>query len=99
MKDPLKYFIQEGFGHIYAVKNSEDGYDITMRWAMRYKDYIPQIVGQTIVLQNMAYNTTHLDFVKNYATIVDSEEEAKRLIAEKSAEWETIATENENIGT
>ena len=98
MKDPLKYFIQEGFGHIYAVKNSEDGHDITMRWAMRYKDYIPQIVGQSIVLQDIAYNTTHPDFVKNYATVVDSAEEANRLIAEKTAEWENICKENANIG-
>lgn len=100
MKDPLKYFLQEGFGNIYAFPIEDGKTDISVRWVKRFKDFTPKFTisngNYVFILKGVTY-VVNQDFINKYAVFVENEHEALRLIAEKNAEWETIAKEHANI--
>lgn len=98
MKDPLKYFLQEGFGHIFAAPIPDGGYHIDARWAMAYKDFIPKLVVTTngnkaFLLQNILYPLDE-QFIEKYAVVLSSPEEVQKSIDKKNIEWAEISKEN-----
>jgi hypothetical protein len=100
MKDPFAYFLQEGFGHMYAFPVGNGLYEARLRWATQYKDFIPSVSFvdgvSTITINNVMYIANDA-FFHRYATIVDTQEEAERRIAEKNAEWKATLAEIVNI--
>jgi hypothetical protein len=100
MKDPLAYFLQEGFGNIYSFPAANGTMQAHFRWASQYKEFVPLIVTNNrdsyITMQGITYFVNDAFFAK-YTVFVDSEEEALKLIAEKNAEWEEMMKEGINI--
>jgi hypothetical protein len=100
MKDPLSYFLQEGFGNIYAFPAANGIMQAHFRWATHYKDFVPTLTSQNgnyyFTIKGVTYKIDDAFFYK-YTVFVDNEEEALKLIAEKNAEWEMTLAEITNI--
>jgi hypothetical protein len=100
MKDPLSYFLQEGFGNIYAFPAANGIMQAHFRWATHYKDFVPTLTSRNgnyyFTIKGVTYKIDDAFFLK-YTVFVDSEEEAIKLIAEKNAEWEMTLAEITNI--
>jgi hypothetical protein len=100
MKDPLSYFLQEGFGNIYSFPSADGNMQAHFRWASQYKDFIPLITTNNgnsyITMRGITYCVNDAFFHK-YSIFVDSEEDALKLIAEKNAEWIEMMKEGINI--
>lgn len=92
MKDPIRYFIDEGFGHIYCFRNSDGILCGQVRWNTEFKNFIPTIQSGLIHLAGVNYITDDLFFAK-YATEVESIEQAKELINYYNNEWFNIKNE------
>ena len=103
MKDPLNYFLKEGFGDIFSFPIGDGKYDARMRWASNYKEFTPSFYrnefGTNILMMKGVKYAIDDEFMHKYTIPVKDEQEANDRIAEKSAEWEIICKENANIGT
>ena len=93
MKDPLAYFLQEGFGNIYAFPAANGIVQAHFRWATHYKDFVPTLTSGNgnyyFTIKGVTYKIDDAFFYK-YTVFVNNEEEAMKLIAEKNAEWEEV---------
>lgn len=102
MKDPMYYFIQEGFGNVYAFPSADGNMQAHFRWANQCKDFIPLVTTNNgnsyITMQGITYCVNEAFFNK-YAVFVDNEEEALNLIAEKNAEWQEMMKDGININS
>jgi hypothetical protein len=71
-------------------------FEARLRWAKQYPDFVPTIMNDGkntyINLRGVNYLVT-TEFMHRYAKIVDSEEEADKLIFEENAEWELLSAE------
>lgn len=82
MKDPLKYFILEGFGELYSVP-SEDGLQIHYRSLNGYESFIPKFEQKDDLLFISILDVEYLvddEFIDNYTTRLNSLEELKKKI-------------------
>lgn len=96
MKDPLRYFIDEGFGNIYSFRNESGRLEARMRWTMEYKDFIPSfrtVNGTTIISIGSTDYVTDDEFMAKYTIEVDNRGIAESLISMDNAAWEVTKNE------
>lgn len=93
MKDPLRYFLDEGFGSIYSFPNEEGKIEARMRWTTGFKDFTPFLDSKngvfTITIGGREYVTTH-EFMDAYTIRVSCMEEAIQIIDNENKNWEEI---------
>jgi hypothetical protein len=94
MKDPLRYFIDEGFGNIYSFRNEDGRIEARICWSVDYKEYTPSFSinenkTTTLTIAGASYITDD-EFMMKYAVEVENANEAEHLIREKNAEWQMI---------
>ena len=94
MKDPLRYFIDEGFGCIFAYRVGEDDYAGEILFSKLNKGFIPTFStfeGQRVMrfenIENDRYYIIDRDFFETYGNISDTKEEAIKRVVEYDAEW------------
>jgi hypothetical protein len=93
MNDPLRYFLDEGFGSIYSYQNEEGRLEARMRWVKGYKGFEPTLKnsnGTSILSIGGKDYDTDDEFMRNYTVLTADEAEAESLIAEENRDWEII---------
>lgn len=82
MKDPLRYFLDEGFGVMYSFINESGILEARMSW-ITGTNFVPVIKTQgaitTITIGGRSYITNDY-FMKNYTISVDDRNHAEELI-------------------
>jgi hypothetical protein len=95
MKDPLRYFIDEGFGHIFYWRADDGRYNGTIRWATGFK-YVPVhhiVDGQSVIdLANVRYPVCDKFFLE-YGSLTPSSAKAQELVEEYNRQWIDIRKE------
>lgn len=93
MKDPLRYFLDEGFGSIYAYRNDAGKMEGRMRWVKGYKDFSPtfKVIDNTSIISvcGKDYVTDDEFFIK-YAIEVLDENAAMGIIDKENKNWAAI---------
>jgi len=97
MKDPLRYFLDEGFGSIYAYRNDAGKLEGRMRWVKGYKDFSPtfKTVDNTSIISVCGKDyVTDDEFLAKYAVEVLDENAALNIIDKENKNWEVIRNIN-----
>ena len=85
MKDPLRYFLDEGFGVMYSFTNESGILEARISWQTN-TEFVPVFKTEgtitTITIGGRSYITTD-DFMENYTISVDDRNHAEELIKER----------------
>lgn len=98
MKDPLRYFLDEGFGSIYVFLNEHGDYEARLRFTKGYEKFAPTIKpspekGASILTIGGKDYLTNDDFMRDYGTPVESKQEAEQKIDAETKLWEEVKLE------
>jgi hypothetical protein len=92
MKDPLRYFIDEGFGNIYSFRNESGRLEARIRWVNDYNNFRPsfkqKMDGTTIISIGGVDYVTDDEFMATYSIEVEDRITADQLISMDNAAWE-----------
>jgi hypothetical protein len=91
MKNPLRYFLDEGFGHIVGFY-TDDGerMDIRIRWAKGFNGFEPKVLANGMMTLNGVDYVVDRGFIDKYVTMVENEEEAVAFIKNEDAIWNEV---------
>ena len=94
MKDPLRYFLDEGFGQIFVYRTSDGDYAGEIFFSKLNKGFIPTFStfeGQRVMgFENIENDRCYIidrEFFEKYGNISDTKEEAVKRVVEYDAEW------------
>ena len=98
MKDPLRYFLDEGFGQIFVYRTADGEYSGEIVYSKLNKGFIPTFStfqGQRVMrfenIENDRYYILDREFSEKYGNISDTKEEAVKRVMQYAAECDEVA--------
>jgi hypothetical protein len=91
MKDPLRYFLDEGFGTIYSFRNESGRLEAVVRWVIDYNNFRPlfrKVGDATIISVGGVDYIPDDEFMAKYTVEVNDKTTANYFISMDNAAWE-----------